>query len=49
MSSIKYYNNFVNNTIIIPNRDSKVFYIESPENQKGLLIIEYELVDEKKI
>ena len=48
MSSIKDYNNFVNNTIIIPNRDSKVFYIESPENQKGLLIIEYELVDEKK-
>ena len=48
MSSIKDYNNLVNNTIIIPNRDSKVFYIESPENQKGLLIIEYELVDEKK-
>ena len=48
MSSIKDYNNFVNNTIIIPNRDSKVFYIENPENQKGLLIIEYELVDEKK-
>ena len=48
MSSIKDYNNFVNNTIIIPNRDSKVFYIESPENQKGLLIIEYELIDEKK-
>ena len=41
--SIKYYNNFIKNTIVIPNRDSRVFYIENTENQKGLLLVEYEL------
>ena len=48
INSIKYYNNFVNNTITIPNRGSKVFYIENTENQRGLLLIEFELVDQTK-
>ena len=48
INSIKYYNNFVNNTITIPNRASKVFYIENTENQRGLLLIEFELVDQTK-
>ena len=46
--SIKYYNNFINNTIVVPNRDSKVFYIENTENQKGLLMIEFFLTDVSK-
>ena len=48
INSIKYYNNFINNSIIIPNRDSKVFYIENKENQKGLLLIEFNLIDTSK-
>ena len=48
INSIKNYNNFPNNNIIIPNRDSKVFYIENTEDQKGLLLIEFELVDQNK-
>ena len=48
INQIKYYNNFSNNKIIVKNRDSKVFYIENPENQKGLLLIEFFLTDEKK-
>ena len=48
INSIKYYNNFIKNTIVIPNRDSRVFYIENTENQKGLLLVEYELEDETK-
>ena len=48
INQIKYFNNFSNNKIIIKNRDSKVFYIENPENQKGLLLIEFFLTDEKK-
>ena len=46
--SIKYYNNFINNTIVVPNRDSKVFYIENTDNQKGLLMIEFFLTDVSK-
>ena len=46
--SIKYYNNFINNTIVVPNRDSKVFYIENTEDQKGLLMIEFYLTDVSK-
>ena len=45
---IKYYNNFSNNKITVKNRDSKVFYIQNDENQKGLLLIEFFLTDEKK-
>ena len=48
INSIKYYNNFANNIIVIPNRDSKVFYIENTEDQKGLLLIEFELLDQTK-
>ena len=48
INSIKYYNNFPNNNIIVPNRDSKVFYIENTEDQKGLLLIEFELIDQSK-
>ena len=48
INSIKYYNNFVNNSIIVPNRDSKVFYIENIKNQKGLLLIEFYLTDSTK-
>ena len=32
----------------MPNRDSKVFYIENTEDQKGLLLIEFELIDQSK-
>ena len=48
INQIKYFNNFSNNKTIIKNRDSKVFYIENPENQKGFLLIEFFLTDEKK-
>ena len=46
--SIKYYNNFINNTIVVPNRDSKVLYVENTENQRGLLMIEFYLTDVSK-
>ena len=46
--SIKYYNNFINNTITVPNRDSKVLYVENTENQRGLLMIEFYLTDVSK-
>jgi len=48
INHVKYYNNFSNNKSIIPNRDSKVFYIQNAENQKGLLLIEFFVTDEKK-
>ena len=48
INHVKYYNNFSNNKTTIPNRDSKVFYIQNAENQKGLLLIEFFVTDEKK-
>ena len=48
INSIKYYNNFSKNTIIVPNRDSSIFYIENKENQKGILLIEFYLTEENK-
>ena len=48
INQIKYYNNFSNNIITIKNRDSKVFYIQNDKNQKGILIVEFFLTDEKK-
>ena len=48
INQIKYYNNFSNNTSIVPNRDTKVFYVQNRENEKGLLLIEFFLTDEKK-
>ena len=48
INQLKYYNNFSNNKITVKNRDSKVFYIQSDENKKGLLLIEFFLTDEKK-
>jgi hypothetical protein len=48
INNIKYYNNFSKNIITVPNRDSKIFYIENNEDQKGLLFVEFYLTDEKK-
>ena len=48
ISGIKYYSNFTPNSSIIPNRESKIFYIENTENQKGLLYIEFYLDDKNK-
>ena len=48
INHIKYYNNFSNNKSIVPNRDTKVFYVQSRESEKGLLLIEFFLTDEKK-
>ena len=48
INHIKYYNNFSNNKSIVPNRDSKVFYVQNRENEKGLLLIEFFLTDKKK-
>ena len=46
--SLKYYHNFINNSIIVSNRDSKVFYIENTKDEKGLLLIEFYLSDTSK-
>ena len=35
INHIKYYNNFSNNKSIVPNRDTKVFYVQSREKEKG--------------
>ena len=48
INHIKYYNNFSNNKSIVSNRDTKVFYVQNRENEKGLLLIEFFLTDEKK-
>ena len=48
INSIKYYNNFSKNSIVVPNRDTSLFYIQNNEDQKGLLFIEFYLTDEKK-
>ena len=48
INNIKYYNNFSKNTIYVPNRDSKIFYIENNEDKKGLLFIEFYVNDESK-
>ena len=48
INNIKYFNNFSKNTIIVPNRDSSVFYIENKEDQKGLLFIEFYLTEDNK-
>ena len=48
INQIKYYNNFSNNKVTVKNRDSKIFYIQNNENQKGILLIEFYLTDEKK-
>jgi hypothetical protein len=48
INKIKLYNNFSKNTIEVPNRDTTILYIENKENKKGLLFIEFYLLDEKK-
>jgi hypothetical protein len=48
INSIKYYNNFSKNTVIVPNRDSKIYYVENSEDRKGLLFVEFYLTDESK-
>ena len=48
INSIKYYNNFSKNTIVVPNRDSSIFYIENKEDKKGLLLVEFYLTEENK-
>ena len=48
INSIKYYCNFSKNTIVVPNRNSKVFFIENEENIKGLLLLEFFLTEENK-
>ena len=48
INSIKYYNNFSKNSIIVPNRDNKILYIENNEDQKGLLFVEFYLTEENK-
>ena len=48
LNNIKYYNNFSKNTISVPNRDSKIFYIENNEDKKGLLFIDFYVNDENK-
>ena len=48
INNIKYYNNFSKNTIVVPNKDSKILYVENDEDQKGLLFIEFYLTEENK-
>ena len=48
INNIKYFCNFSKNRIIVPNRDSTIFYIENNENKKRLILIEFNLVDDKK-
>ena len=48
INSIKYYCNFSKNRIVVPNRDSKVFYVENDENKRGLLLLEFFLTEENK-
>ena len=48
LSNIKHYNNFSKNIIVIPNRDSKILYIENNKDQKGLLFIEFYLREDNK-
>ena len=48
IDNLKYYNNFSENTFIVPNRDSKILYIENNEDQKGLLFIDFYLTEENK-
>ena len=33
---------------MVPNRDSTIFYIENNENKKRLILVEFNLVDDKK-
>ena len=48
INNIKYFCNFSKNRIVVPNRDSTIFYIENNENKKGLILVEFSLVDDKK-
>ena len=48
INGIKYYNNFTKNIIVVPNRESKVFYLDIKDIKKGLLLIELYVKDEKK-
>ena len=48
INNIKYFCNFSKNRIIVPNRDSTIFYIENNENKKRLILVEFNLVDDKK-
>ena len=48
INNIKYYSNFSKNTIVVPNRDSRILYVENNEDQKGLLLIEFYLTEENK-
>ena len=48
INNIQYFSNFSKNGIVIPNRDSRILYIENNEDKKGLLLIEFGQSDEKK-
>ena len=48
INNIQYFSNFSKNGIVIPNRDSRILYIENNEDKKGLLLIEFILNDQKK-
>ena len=48
INNIKYYNNFSKNTVKVPNRDTRIFYIENAEDKKGLLFVEFYLTEENK-
>ena len=48
INNIKYFCNFSKNRIIVPNRDSTIFYIENNDNKKRLILVEFSLVDVKK-
>ena len=48
INNIKYYSNFSKNTIVVPNRDSRILYVENNEDQRGLLMIEFYLTEENK-
>ena len=48
IDNLKYYNSFSKNTFVVPNRDSKILYIENSEDQKGLLFIDFYLTEENK-
>ena len=48
INNIQYFSNFSKNGIIVPNRDSRILYIENNEDKKGLLLIEFSLTDDNK-
>ena len=48
INNIQYFSNFSKNGIVIPNRASRILYIENNEDKKGLLLIEFSLNDQTK-